>query len=249
MDEAEVGVIEAGQQMSFSQRLTGIFFEPGKTFADVNRKPAWLGVFLILAVLMIPFTYVMLTHVDTTAQLRRTLESRGVAQDQIEQQIRVTTALTQSPIYRYGVSAASPAITLVTYIIIASVFLLVFIILGAPVTFRKSLAATFWSFFPQSIVMMILSLAIMLIKNEPITDPQNILMSHLGFLIDRKANPALASLMSSIDIFSLWTISLLSIGFAAISDGKMTTKKAAVGVIALWALYVVGKVGFTAIFS
>jgi hypothetical protein len=249
MDETAVGVVEEGPQMSFFQRLTGIFFEPGKTFADIDRRPTWLAVFLIMAVFTIPFTYTLMSHIDTTTQMRQRLEARGVPQEQIEQQIQITNRFTQSPIYKYGIAAIAPVMTLVSYIVIASLFLLLFMIMGAPLTFRKSLATTFWGFFPPGIVSMILSVVIILAKNEQSVDPQHILMSNLGFLTDGKAHAALFALLSSFDIFTAWTISLLSIGFAAISDSKMSTRKAATGIIALWALYVLGKVGYNAIFG
>ena len=57
---------------------------------------------------------------------------------------------------------------------------------------------------------------------------------------------ALHSLLGSLDIFSFWTIALLSIGFAAAARVK---KGQAAGVIvALWAVFILGKAGFAAIF-
>jgi hypothetical protein len=54
--------------------------------------------------------------------------------------------------------------------------------------------------------------------------------------------------LGSIDLFSFWTIVMLSIGLAAISGRKLTTKKAATGVVILWVLYVLAKSGFRMIF-
>jgi hypothetical protein len=228
MEETEVDVAEDHPQMSFFQRLSGIFFEPGKTFADINRKPSWLGIFLILSVFTIPFTYVLMSRIDTTTQVRQRLEARGVPPEQIEQQIQMTNTFTQSPVYRYGFAAVAPVMSLVSNLVIAALFLLLFIIMGAPLTFRKSLAVTFWGFFPPGIVAMLLSLVIMLAKGDTPVDPQHMLMSNLGIFGDSKAHPAI---------------------FAAVSAGKMTTKKAATGIIILWALYVLGKVGYNAFFA
>jgi hypothetical protein len=41
---------------------------------------------------------------------------------------------------------------------------------------------------------------------------------------------------------------MLSIGLAAISGRKLTTKKAAIGILILWVLFVLGKSGFRMIF-
>ena len=67
-----------------------------------------------------------------------------------------------------------------------------------------------------------------------------------GFLIDRHSNPALHSLASSLDVFSLWVLALLVIGFAAAA--KVPRKKAAILIGTLWVLYVFGKAGWAAIF-
>jgi hypothetical protein len=72
------------------------------------------------------------------------------------------------------------------------------------------------------------------------------LSSNLGFLVDSKS-AALHSILSSLDVFSFWTLALLVIGFAA---SARVSRKAATGVIvAIWALLVLGKAGFAAIFG
>ena len=55
------------------------------------------------------------------------------------------------------------------------------------------------------------------------------------------------SLFSSIDLFSLWTIILLAIGFAAMSEKKLTPGKAATPIVVLWLIWVLLKMGFWAI--
>jgi hypothetical protein len=74
--------------------------------------------------------------------------------------------------------------------------------------------------------------------------------SNLGAfgLIDEKAHAFLASILTSIDVFSAWTIALLSIGFASVSDRKLSAQKAAAAVLALWAVYVLGKAGIATLF-
>jgi hypothetical protein len=246
MEDTAMGVTEETSQMSFVQRLSGIFFEPSKVFADINRKPSWLGVFVIVSLLSIPFTYTIMTRTDTTAGVRQRLEASGASAQQIEQQMRAMESVTQSPIYKYGFPALAPVGTLVAYLAIAGILLLVFIIMGAPLNFKKSLAVTFWGFFPPGMISMILGLVIMYIKDPATLNPQHLLMSNLGPLVDDKAQPALYSLLSSIDLFTLWSISLLSIGYAAVSARKLTTAKAATGIVVLWAIYVLGKMGYFA---
>ena len=39
-------------RLGFLQRLVGIYLEPKKTFEDLERKRSWVGMFLIVAVLV-----------------------------------------------------------------------------------------------------------------------------------------------------------------------------------------------------
>ena len=47
-----------------------------------------------------------------------------------------------------------------------------------------------------------------------------------GFLVDMKTHPMLFALLSSLDVFTIWTVVLLIIGFAALS--RASKAKAAV---------------------
>jgi hypothetical protein len=90
----------------------------------------------------------------------------------------------------------------------------------------------------------ILSIIFMLVKDPQTLDinPAANVVSNLGALVSATEHPKLSSLLSSIDIFSVWTIFLLAVGFAACSERKLTTGKAAAGIVVLWLLYVAGKV-------
>jgi hypothetical protein len=74
-----------------------------------------------------------------------------------------------------------------------------------------------------------------------------VLPSNLGFLAPEGASAAVLSLLSAFDLFKLWTLVLLVIGFAAVARLKKGT--AAAAVVGCWALYVLGKAGWAAIFG
>ena len=43
--------------MSEFSRLTGVFFEPGKTFADIAERPRWLVPLLLVIVAGVAFYF------------------------------------------------------------------------------------------------------------------------------------------------------------------------------------------------
>jgi Flp pilus assembly protein TadB len=240
--------------LSFFDRLLGVYIEPKKTFEDIGRKQSWFGIFAVVGVLAIASWYIMAIRMDTATFMeksqqasRRSAQSQAALTDQQkEAQERVVNI-----VRRYVMPPGTGVMVLVAYLAIAGAFLLLFVILGAGLTFRKTLAVTCWAMAPPSIVASIIAIAIVWVKDpekmeiEPISN----VISNLGILVqDRKAQPALYSLLSSIDVFSAWTIALLTIGFVAVSDRKLSTGKALMGTLVLWAIWVLVKTGMTVAF-
>jgi hypothetical protein len=58
-------------------------------------------------------------------------------------------------------------------------------------------------------------------------------------------NPARFALLSSIDLFSIWVLALLIIGFGIVS--KLPRAQAIGIVVVFWLIYVIGKTGLSAL--
>ena len=71
--------------------------------------------------------------------------------------------------------------------------------------------------------------------------------THLGRLADAHADPVGHALLSSVDLVSVWVMVLLVLGLAAAAGAPR--RKVAILVVALWALFVLGKAGVTAVFA
>jgi len=240
-------------QMNFIQRLAGVYFEPTKTFEDINRKGSWLGIFIILSILGMAMSYVANLRIDRETRIRQGIEMSPIrlSEEQKEAAVKAATEHPPGIMERFGFVFA-PISVLVLNLILAAAFLLMFVLMGGGLTYKKSLTVSFWAMAPPGIIMSLVSVVLMFVKDPDKLqiDPSSNVASNLGILVaDQKAHPVLASLLTSIDLFSFWSIALLSIGFAAVSDRKMTIKKAATGVLILWAIWVLGKAGFKAIFS
>ena len=241
---------EAVPTMGFFQRLIGVYFEPRKTYEDISRKPSWLGIWIIASILGIGMNYVLTTRIDHETLMRKSLAMNPMTKNLPEEQIQTIVSQPQGAFARYSQMIFAPVGVLLVYILIAAVFLLLFVLMGANISFKKSLAATFWGMGPPGIIGGIFAIIVMCLK-DPVdieVNPVANVVSNLGLLASEKEHPILNSLLSSIDVFSFWTIFLLSLSFAAISDHSMTVKKSATGVLILWALWVIGKAAFFAIF-
>ncbi len=248
------GTAEAAgaEPMNFVQRLTGAYFEPKKTFDDISRRGGWLAMFILVSILTGAVSYVSTVRIDRETRIRKSFEMSPIKIPEEQKETLVKQQLERPPGFmeRFGFVFA-PVGVIILYLILAAVFLLMFVLMGGGLNFKKSLTISIWGMAPPGIIMTLLSILFMYVKDPDKLelDPSLNVASNLGILIsDPKAHPALASLLGAVDVFSIWSIALLSIGFAAASGGKLTTKKASIGVLIPWAVYVLGRAAWKAIF-
>ena len=100
---------------------------------------------------------------------------------------------------------------------------------------------------PGFLVTTPLLLLVLQLKGDWNINPQEAIQANLGLLLEKSsAAKPLWALLSSIDVFSLWMIFLLAVGFGVAS--RKTTGSSIWGVAVPWAIIVLLKVGWAAIF-
>jgi len=238
-------------QLDFSKRVGALLFEPRKLFEDLSRKSSWLGVFVIMSVVAIASSFALSSRMDRETYLRKAIQMNPITRNLPEEQIKV--ALSRPPgILEKAGAIFAPINLIIVFAIMAGVFLATFVLMGANITFKKSLAVTVWAMFPSSVILMLLGFLMIFIKDPDTLElsPASNVASNLGWLVtEQNLHPVLSSLLSSVDLFSFWTMALLSIGFSCISDRKLTIRKSALAIVVLWALWVCGKAGVAALMS
>lgn len=232
-------------------RLAGIYFTPTDVFADIDRRPTWLVPVLISIVIAVGFSlyFQMRVHVDYEQLIRQQMEERAarsgsqLSEEQIHQSISwgVKFAKWAAPL----AAVFLPAILLV----LAGVLFFAFQMAQAETTFKKAFSVVAWAYAGRTLVEYALNVIVITVNPQAV-DPshaQDITMTNLGaFFSAKQIPPALHSFLSSVDLFTLWLLILLIIGFKAISK-KFTTGKSATIVVGLWLLYVLIKVGWNAL--
>jgi hypothetical protein len=260
MENTAVEATGEASHMSFFQRLTGIYFEPSKIFEDISRRRSWLGIFLTVCIVALVASYALQARMDpadlarksfamTKPFLQKFLGAEQMAQ--AEEQAVKQAAQPRGFLTKYSPILMTPLMMYITYFILAAIFLLAFLVTGASLNIRKSFTAVVWGTGPPGLLVTLLSLLFIYVKNPADLEiaPVYNVVSNLGMLADSVKHPVLNSLLSSIDLFSIWTVVLLAIGFAAMSEKKLTPGKAAVPIVALWVLWILLKMGFWAIVS
>ena len=216
----------AAPKPSSFQRIIGVFFSPNETFASIARQPDWVAPLLIILFLSLAAGFVFAQRVDFGAGIRDAMEQRGnVPPDQVDRAVRIGTAAAK--IFSY----CAPVVSLVILLIIAGVLLLAFRVMGGEGNFNQAFSVTCYAWMPGVIKSLLITI-IVAVRNVSATELPTVLRSNLAFLVPLKENPLMFALLSKFDIFSIWVIILLIIGFAFVSG--FSKAKSATIIISLW---------------
>ncbi len=228
-------------------RLIGVFFSPKATFEDIALRPSWVIPVVIMMILGLGVAFVMNQKVDWRDVANKRIEesprAANLSAEQKQQQIEMSAKI--SPGIAYGFGVAWP---ILQALIVGGILLLAYnVIGGANARFGTSLGITSHAFFPW-ILYSLLFILILYLKAPGTVDLENPIATNVGAFLPESTPKALMALGKSIDIFSIWSLLLISIGFAAVNPKKLKGKALSIA-IAVWAVYVALKMGGAWIFS
>jgi len=208
------------------QRVIGVLFSPNETFASIARQPDWLVPLALILVVSLVSGIVFAQRVDFGAPIREAMEqNKNVTPEQAERAVRIGGSVAKVITY------FAPVLSLIALLIIAAVLLLAFRVLGGEGDFRQALSVTSYSWMPGLIKSIILT-AIIAARGASAADLATLLRSNLAFLVPMKDNPLLFALLSKIDVFTIWLVVLMVVGFSFVS--KFSKAKSAAVVVSLW---------------
>jgi hypothetical protein len=224
-------------------RIPGVFFSPVRTFESIARRPTWIAPLVLMTAMSLGLTAAILQKIDYDQVIRQAMQKRGqtIPEDQMSSIIERQKKF--GGIFGWFFGVAGPT---VACLVVAVVIWGAFKAFGWDARFSQGFGVTAHAFLPGILKS---GLLLFLVSRQESVNPQtlgDLLSSNLGFLVDSKS-AALHSILSSLDVFSFWTLALLVIGFAA--SARVSRKAAAGVIVAIWVLLVLGKAGFAAIFG
>jgi hypothetical protein len=231
----------------FFQNLIDLYFSPREAFTRIVRSPRVLVPLVVYAVIVLGFTGVWMSKMDPTEFMKIQIEESGRAdqmsaeqrQQIIEQQARFM------PIFGWVVG---PVVIAIMLLVVAAALMFIYrFFFAGEVSFKQSLAIVVWVFLAVSIVSVPVTLAVLALKGDWNVDPNQVVQANLGLLLDKStAAKPLWALATSIDVFVLWMVFLLAVGFGVAC--RKPTSSTIWGVGIAWAIVVLCKVGWAAIF-
>jgi hypothetical protein len=231
----------------FFGNLVDVYFSPREAFTRIARSPSFLLPLAGYILLVLGFTGLWMSKVDAREFVKMQLEESG-QWDKIPAERReavLDAAPAQMKILAWlGPTVFTPLVLLLTAAALMFVFRFFY---ASEVGFKQAFAIVSWVFFAVALVTTPLLLLVLQLKGDWNVNPQEVVQANLGALLDRStAAKPLWALFTSIDVFSLWMVYLLAVGFAVAS--RKSTRSALWGVAIPWVLIVLVKVGWSALF-
>jgi Yip1 domain len=227
---------------NFFSRLTGVWFSPSETFAEIGRAPRVLIPTLLLMILAGLSAYMLTERYGYENMVRKQMESVAksglVPEDRVEEMTR--QALTPSAVTQGKIRALlSPAIvTLVILLIMAGLFKAFSAIVGVKNTFKQIFSVTAYSYLAIGLIFTLVFAASIYLKDPTEIDLLNPVGSNLGAILGLMGVSLpkfVMGLASFIDVFSFWRLAILAIGYSAVSQ-KMKVGTAATFLVILYVI-------------
>lgn len=208
---------EEPPQMSEAATLGNIFFEPGRTFEDLRRKPRFVMAFLITVILFGVYVVAFQQKMGDeryrqfiTEQIDKNPQAASLPAEQKKKQIELSVTFTKYFGYAmpvlYGI-----------FIFIGGLFYWLGVkAFGGVASYLQSLAVFVYSSFAPTVMWFLANALVLFLKSpdeiDIATSSRGVIHANPSMFLNGKEMPVLATLVSSIDFFLIWGFILAAIG-------------------------------------
>jgi Yip1 domain len=228
--------------LSEPARIVNTFVAPSKTFADIKRRGGWWVPWLLVGIVGLVSLVLAGQKIGYETLTRQSIEHSSRAQqfdnlppEQQDRQLALAAKITQFTFYMV------PVFSLIFGLIIAAILMAVFNFgFDAQVPFSRSMGIVFYSYLPSLIAGILAIISVALSSNPEGINVRNMVGSNPAYFMDpATTSKFLYQFLSGLDVFVIWTICLLGIGFAVNANNKKLSRGTAIGTV--FALFIVWK--------
>jgi hypothetical protein len=204
-------------QMSEVSTLVSIFFEPGRVFEDLRRKPRFIMGGVLIALLITGYGFGLYYKIGDAGirsfmsdQFDKNPRTQSMTSEQKSNAIDLQLKI--GGIVRY----AFPIIVFIIFLIGGLLYWLGSKAFGGTGGFLHNLSVWIYSGLPPTVVGMIANYIVLAFKSADDIDiaasQRGVIHANPAMFIDEKAMPVLATLLSGFDLFLIWGWILAAIG-------------------------------------
>ena len=243
-----VAVAPETQPLSQVARFVDAFVAPSKTFNDIRRNASWWLPFVIVCILSFGFAYTCLhkvglpTLVDSIIHQNASLSDR-IANSPPDQVARIRSSIEMQFRFMY----VAPVFLLLVGLAVAGIFLATAnFAFGGRAKYGQMLAVWFYGTLPLIFISILTIITLYAGMQSDNFNIKNTVGTNIGYYLQGGDMPHwLVTLLSSFDVFAIWSAILLTIGISIVAGIKRSS--AAIIVFGWWALYVLLQTAITAI--
>jgi hypothetical protein len=216
--------------LNFFSRITGIWFSPGETFTEIGSAKGALGTIVapLLGLIIFGVAFgavganrIGLENLKSVAE-RQIRQSSWIPEDKKDEiiakqqeKMTLTSVMIQTGVI-YGV------LYIVFALIIAGVFKLISAVMGWENKFKYLFSVTLYTSLAVGIVFYLIGFILLFLKNPEEIRLETLVGSNLAVVLsavlgEESVTGFVKGLAMSVDVFAIWKIILLAIGFAAVS--------------------------------
>jgi hypothetical protein len=232
---------DPGPDMSTSQTLTGIFFEPSRTFEGLRKRPRFLIAALILMVLTAGVTALLYQRIDMGQYIRDKMEKSSRNANQTEEQKEMGVKVGKI------VGALTPIFVPIGIAAGAALYLLGVMAFGGSVSYKGSVAVWTYSSLPPAVIGTIVAVLVLFLKAADTIDPEHLLVTNPGAFMGSESSPVLVSVLSQFDLLRFYGLFLAAIGLRKVA--KISSGSAWAIVLGFFLIRAILGISFAAIFG
>lgn len=229
-------------EMSTAETLTGVFFEPSRTFEALRARPRFLVAGIILLILAILVTGVLYMRVDMGQFIRDRIERSPNAAQLSEQQKDMQVKL--------GKNIGMVFIPLSVPVIIAggaALYLLLAMAFGGSLNYKKALTVWTYSSIPQHMIGALIAILVLFLKSPDSIQPERLVATNPAALLSEESSKVLLAVLSQFDLLKFYGMFLAAVGLRKIA--KLSSGQAWGVVLSLWILGLLLAVASAALFG
>jgi hypothetical protein len=237
----------ASSSAQTGRTLYGIFAEPVRTFDALRVRPRFFAAAIIVAALTLTLNGLLIRKIGYENIVRHQIEGRASG---LDAQQRERLIQRQLSVVVESLAFTSPLFNLaITLAIGAVLYWLGALAFGRVITYRQALCVWTYSTLPPTALAMLISIALVLLqpldKLGAVHPSSGLVLANLGFLVNSRQHPELATVLGMLDIFSFYGLLLAALGLRRVA--RLSVGAAVAIVLTLWVLSLIFRVALAAV--
>ncbi|HEX4155722.1 MAG TPA: YIP1 family protein [Acidobacteriaceae bacterium] len=236
---SEAAVVPETKPLSQVERVVDAYIAPTKTFSDIRRNASWWLPFVLVSIVGLAFAYVVMHKVGLSTLVDSIIHNSASLSDHVSNATPADAAKIRDSIgaqlrYIY----AAPVIVMLAGLIVAGLFLATANFgFGGRATYGQMLAVWFYGSLPLMIMSLLTIVTLYAGMQSDNFNINNTVGTNIGYFLQGGDTPHwLVTMLSSVDVFAIWSAILLTIGVSIVAGIKRSS--AAIVVFGWWILYV-----------